>query len=414
MTETLRQLTARYHERLPLYTALETRLRDELACPLLLEQSGANVYRIATRVKALDSFLGKFRTKGMAAEDAFDAMTDMVGARIVCLFPEDLEKVHLFLMECGSFVFQDRPIAYVWDDLPWISPETFAISRKASGYGSVHYLARLSPKLVAPNSGLDSVTVEIQVRTLMQEAWAALEHSVGYKNDVPERIRGYFDSAADMLGVLDRAFQRLKTQSDALKGELDEESSVTPEHLTLFSLKAFLRRRFDADLGGSELTQLLADYRRERLTFSELARLSNDDAVFAVTDETCRDLLGRPSALGDTLRWIGCFRFSETPADARDRLAERIRAEAEYLARHAGSLLVEALKRLGDLALAERLARAEAVELDGRQMRVRFAGPTAADDLAFVEAASHRVLDAGRMLFGPLNRLAVEREGNSR
>jgi hypothetical protein len=71
---------------------------------------------------------------------------------------------------------------------------------------------------------------------------------------------------------------------------------------------------------------------------------------------------------------------------------------------------VEALKRLGDLALAERLARAEAVELDGRQMRVRFAGPTAADDLAFVEAASHRVLDAGRMLFGPLNRLAVTQE----
>lgn len=413
MPETLRQLTGRYHELLPLYTALETRLRDELACPLLLEQSGANVYRIATRVKSLDSFLGKFRSKGMAAEEAFDAMTDMVGARIVCLFPEDLEKVHLFLMECGSFIFQDRPTAYVWDDLPWISPEIFTISRKASGYGSVHYLARLSPKLVAPNSGLDGVTVEIQVRTLMQEAWAALEHTVGYKNDVPERIRGYFDSAADMLGVLDRAFQRLKIQSDALKGELDEESSVTPEHLTLFSLKAFLRRRFDTDLGGSELTQLLADYRRERLTFSELVRLSNDDGVFAVTDATCRDLLGRPAALGDTLRWIGCFRFSETPADARDRLAERIRAEAEYLARHAGSLLVEALKRLGDLELADCLAHAAAVELDGRQMRVRFTGPTAADDLAFVEAASHRLLDAGRMLFGPLNRLTVENGASS-
>lgn len=408
MSDTIRCLTARYHELLPLYTALETRLRDELACPLLLEQSGANVYRIATRVKSLDSFLGKFRTKGMSPEDAFDGMTDMVGARIVCLFPEDLEKVHLFLMECESFVFRDRPIAYIWDDLPWISPENFTISRKASGYGSVHYLARLSPKLVAPHSGLDGVTVEIQVRTLMQEAWAALEHTVGYKNDVPERIRGYFDSAADMLGVLDRAFQRLKTQSDALKGELDEESSVTPEHLTLFSLKAFLRRRFDADLGGSELTQLLADYRRERLTFSELVRLSNDDGVFSVTNETCRDLLGRPARLGDTLRWIGCFRFSETPGEARDRLAERIRSEAEYLARHACSLLVEALKRLGDLELAACLGRAEAVVLDGRQMRVRFTGPTAADDLAFVKAASHRLLDAGRMLFGPLNRLTVE------
>ncbi len=407
MSDAVRHLTAQYHERLPLHSMLEVRLRDELACPLLLEHSGANVYRIATRVKALDSFLAKFQNRGLTPAEAFENITDMVGARIVCLFPEDLEKVHLFLMECGGFVFQDRPIAYVWDDLPWISPEGFTISRKASGYGSVHYLARLSPKLVAPHSGLDSVTFEIQVRTLMQEAWAALEHSVGYKNDVPERIRGYFDSAADMLGVLDRAFQRLKSQSDALKGELDEESSVTPEHLTLFSLKAFIRRRFDTDLAGTELTQLLADYRRERLTFSELARLSNDDEVFAVTDAICRELLGRPAALGETLRWIGCFRFSDRPADARERLAERIRAEAEYLARHAGSLLSEALRRLGDSDLANRLDRAGAVELDGRQLRVSFSGPTAAENVAAVEAASHRVLDAGRMLFGPLQRLTV-------
>lgn len=405
-------LTAAYQANLGTFVNLEARLANELNCPLLLEHSGANIYRVMTRVKSLESFLVKVERRGFSGESVFSEMTDLVGARIICMFPEDLEKIHLFLTECGSFSFIGKPKAYLWDDLAWAHKEEFYITRKISGYGSIHYLARLSPSLVGLNSDLGTLVFEIQVRTLMQEAWAALEHAIGYKHDIPERIRGYFDSAAELLGVLDKSFQRLKTQSDQLEGELNEENSITPERLTLFSLKGYIRRKFHDNLPGTQLAPLLEEYHHQKLNLAELVSITNQTRYLKLVDELCRDLLHRPAATYDYLHWICTFRLATNNLDeARRLIEERMRRTREYQECHAGELLVSVLRQLGDRELADMLQQAHDVKLNGRQLMVLY-GIGKEPAAAHTSKHTSRLVEISRMIFGPINQLSVQIDGN--
>lgn len=404
-------LSSLYQANLGLYANLEARLSSELNCPLLLEHSGANIYRIMTRVKSLESFLAKIERRGISEKNILSLMTDIVGARIICMFPEDLEKIHVYLTECGSFQFIGQPKAYLWDDLPWILPNEFYITRKTSGYGSIHYLAQLNPSLVGPNSELGKITFEIQVRTLMQEAWAALEHAIGYKHDIPERIRGYFDSSAELLGVLDKAFQRLKVKSDQLEGELNEENSITPEKLTLFSLKGFIRRRFHDNLPGTQLAPLLQEFRHQKLNLAELVRITNQPEYLKLVDEVCRELLGRPSATFDVLHWVCTYRRLGNLLETRRVMEERLRGTREYQERHTKDLLISVLRQLGDKELAATLHEAHSAKLTGRQLVILF--PLGKE--LFVETTrkhTSRLIEVSRMIFGPMNQVMIQVDGS--
>ncbi|MBX7220823.1 MAG: hypothetical protein K1Y36_12810 [Blastocatellia bacterium] len=403
-------LSSQYQANLGIYSNLEARLSSALNCPLLLEHSGANIYRVMTRVKTLESFLSKIQRRGFPEDQVFQVMTDIVGARIICMFPEDLEKIHLYLTECGSFIFEGVPKVYLWDDLPWVKSDEFYVTRKSTGYGSIHYLARLSPALVGPNSELGKIVFEIQVRTLMQEAWAALEHAIGYKHDIPERIRGYFDSSAELLGVLDKAFQRLKAQSDKLEGELNEENSITPERLTLFSLKGFIRRRFHDNLPGTQLAPLLEEYRLQKLNLAELVRITNSRDYLNLVDELCRDLLKRPAATCDFLHWVCTFRRATNLEEGRRFIEDRIRGTREFQECHTLDLIISVLRQLGDKELTTRLQMALTVRLAGRQLMILF-GPGKETAAEYVKEHSGRLVEVSRMIFGPINQVTVQVQG---
>lgn len=134
------------------------------------------------RVKDKQSALDKQKLKQYA--DPKEQMTDLVGARFVVLLKSDLEIVEKVLIEYPEWTrSKDRDPLGEQKDRP-----------KHFDYQSVHYIVR-----AADDMDVDGVRVpagmpcEVQIRTLLQHAYAELVHDKFYKGV------GHIPPSADRL-----------------------------------------------------------------------------------------------------------------------------------------------------------------------------------------------------------------------
>ena len=96
-------------------------------------------------------------------------ITDIIGIRVVCPFLGDLERAVKELASAFSVTEIERKGA--------------ERSFREFGYESIHLLVELPMELGAARPGLDVKVCEIQLRTILQEAWAEVEHELVYKNE---------------------------------------------------------------------------------------------------------------------------------------------------------------------------------------------------------------------------------------
>lgn len=151
-------------------------------------------------------------------------ITDYAGFRVLCLFDEDIVKVHLFLLQVikkgGNLLKNlnlfnwdqnDKNTKVVVEAAKRLNPKLPAIRykprRPESGYRSVHYTCSFK-------EGDEVFYFEIQLRTILQDAWAELEHSLSYKKGrVHPYIRKNFDLLAKDLVTSDELMNYLKRLS---------------------------------------------------------------------------------------------------------------------------------------------------------------------------------------------------------
>lgn len=88
--------------------------------------------------------------------------------------------------------------------------------------------------------------MEIQTRSILQHAWAEIEHDLGYKskNEVPKKIRRRFSRLAGLLELADSEFNGIR--SDLVKYDVEIDNKIQTEPSTigidLSSLSAFIRK----------------------------------------------------------------------------------------------------------------------------------------------------------------------------
>jgi putative GTP pyrophosphokinase len=144
------------------------------------------LHSLRSRLKGEKNLAEKIRRKDaegkrIAEDNLFLEITDFAGLRVLHLHQSQFGIIHQFISEKIKkriWKLLEKPIAYTWD------PESQDYFRglkiktevKPSYYTSVHYL-------VAPaNDEGGSVCCEIQVRTLFEEAWGEIDHSINYPN----------------------------------------------------------------------------------------------------------------------------------------------------------------------------------------------------------------------------------------
>jgi len=120
----------------------------------------------------------------ITTENLFEEINDLAGMRLLHLhstqFPEINSRL-LALLDENFYSVIEGPIARIWDDeyeayYRSIGVET---AKNPRMYTSVHYV-------VQPNTRTKR-TIEIQVRTLAEELWGEVDHTINYPVESPRR-----------------------------------------------------------------------------------------------------------------------------------------------------------------------------------------------------------------------------------
>ena len=161
---------------------------------------GVAIHAVSARAKTAESLREKLRGKAYPHPD--QDVSDLVGVRVIAYYPTDVDAIAQQLMR-NLDIDKSRSI----DKRPLDASDKF-------GYRSVHLVARLRTDRakLAENAALAGMWFEIQIRTILEHAWAEIEHDVVYKAsvDYPPHERRRFASIAGALEILDREFLALR------------------------------------------------------------------------------------------------------------------------------------------------------------------------------------------------------------
>ena len=227
------QIELRYRTNFPLYQAFATRL--ETLLEELIAQAGIEIDHIEARVKTLESFLGKIEQKKY--DDApFDKIKDLVGMRIVTYYQDDVEKIKALIYHEFT-IDEDHSV-----------DKTTNLEADKFGYRSLHIIISLAaPRAVLPEwKPYVGLPVEIQVRSILQHAWAVFSRELDYKvpSQAPDKIRRRLFSLSAQLELADDEFTRLREVSRSIsqtyKQEVTQGQFELP--LDLDSLREFMEQ----------------------------------------------------------------------------------------------------------------------------------------------------------------------------
>ncbi len=179
-----------YRDALPDLERMRLQVLDTLR--EALERNGLVVAAIETRIKTEESLAGKLALKGGKYATLSD-ITDILGARIVTFYTDDVDRIasiaeQLFEIDWNNSV--DKRRLHQLDSF---------------GYNSLHYICRLP--------GFD-LRFELQLRTTLQHAWAAINHDTGYKSgiEIPREYMRRMNRLAGLLEMADDEFSRIRSE----------------------------------------------------------------------------------------------------------------------------------------------------------------------------------------------------------
>lgn len=152
------------------------------------EALGKVVHSLKWRVKDVEHLRDKLERKLLEAKskgkkfaitpkNLFTKVNDLAGCRILHLHTKQFQKIHTCLksiFEEYRYELIEDPIAKTWDDesREYFSQIGTKSEKSPSLYTSVHYV-------IAPNRST-GLTCEIQVRTLAEELWGEVDHTINY------------------------------------------------------------------------------------------------------------------------------------------------------------------------------------------------------------------------------------------
>ncbi len=157
------------------------------------------VEHLSYRIKSDSSMREKCMRKGLpeTEESALSVLSDAIGIRIVCAFRSD--------------VYLIRDLIVQNEDFTIVEEKDYIKNAKPNGYRSYH--------MIIKNEGF---FIELQLRTISMDTWAALEHQIKYKKKVGKSlslITSELKRCADELASTDISMQTIRDMIRKMEDE---------------------------------------------------------------------------------------------------------------------------------------------------------------------------------------------------
>lgn len=188
----------------------------------IIKSQSINVHEIIGRVKTVESLQGKVKRKNYSN---LAEITDLCGIRIITYFSDNVDKI----AELISQEFE-VDVENTIDKRKSEDPTKF-------GYVSLHYVVGLKEENTSPTlyGKFKNIKLEIQIRTVMQHAWAEIEHDFGYKSkeDIPDQYRRQFSRLAGLIELADENFLQLKNNINNYEQEIRKKIPTLKKELPI-------------------------------------------------------------------------------------------------------------------------------------------------------------------------------------
>ncbi|HLP79178.1 MAG TPA: hypothetical protein VK158_00945 [Acidobacteriota bacterium] len=183
------------------YEQTAQRVAQKVKSSLLNQQ--VPIHAVTHRVKTFESFYTKAIRKGYSKP--FEQCEDIAGVRVVCPFSEHVSSAIKVIQETFKIVSQTRKKKHI---------DQFS-------YTGQHFIV------------LDGELCEIQVRTILQDAWAGLEHYMNYKQlGLDEEEKRRVNALSAIFELAEGQFAQI--QSSHNKESVSAQDSVTPARIYQF------------------------------------------------------------------------------------------------------------------------------------------------------------------------------------
>jgi len=164
---------------------------------------------VSSRNKNFSSFFGKY-IRLLKNGDKDPRITDLMGIRVICPFIQDLRAAEDLIKENFDVVETEVKGHYNF---------------KEFGYESTHLLISIPQYLIEKYGNPGTDIVEIQIRTILQDAWAEVEHELVYKaefNPFDEPMKRKLSAVNASLSLADIIFQEIRIYQKRFTGELEK------------------------------------------------------------------------------------------------------------------------------------------------------------------------------------------------
>jgi putative GTP pyrophosphokinase len=274
----------------------------------LLKAKEIRVHRVEHRVKTWRSATLKAARKVNAEGEPrpLESFTDLLGLRVITYFKDEVDDV-AELIEDEFAIDRDNSV----DKRDALDPDRF-------GYLSVHYVARLGQGRVSMKEyqQYGGIKFEVQIRSILQHAWAEIEHDLGYKSEsaLPRGLRRRFSRLAGLLELADDEFLGMRQE---IKDHQDEASETIEQG------------ELGIDIDQDSLSAFIESSDPIRQLSEEIGRHMNG----VVQGRPDREFIGRQAAQLLALGFSTIEDLSDY-IDANGRLLERFARERLRLMDH--------------------------------------------------------------------------------
>ena len=293
----------------------------------IIDDAGINYLSVTGRAKSVASFAAKAaRTVDGRSSftDPLREITDQIGVRVITYVHSDVQAV-ADLLDDQVVVHDDRDMGR----------ETASEGR--FGYASRHLLLGLDAARENQPAYelLRGRQAQVQIRTVLQHAWAEFEHDIRYKGTIPDEHVSDFDRrftlAAGLLELADREFSTIRDRLRAgMTGPgpepLDDDPRISPRELAAFLAGQYAEAGWSRTDHYAWISGLLLE-----LGITSLAELG--DTLRQVDEEELTQRMdyryppGAVRRLDDALLWAYGATYVELRGNAHRSPALRVRLE---------------------------------------------------------------------------------------
>lgn len=264
-----------YKENRESYRKLGKRLEKYIK--LQFEKNRISYHSIESRAKSRESFFKKLQRKEY---NSLESATDLCGIRVITFLESETKIVEKFL----------RSLFVIDEERSMDKSENLGEDRV--GYKSIHLVASLPEELLRLQEfeRFRGMKFEIQVRTILQHAWAEVEHDKNYKfsGQLPPDIKRRFKLLAGFLEIADREFENISKEITEYEKRITSEiadNRLQEIELNSTSLRKYLNEKLKLSVKqaiSQKTIKFLADHGIKNL--KDFSGIENSEIIKLYTD----------------------------------------------------------------------------------------------------------------------------------